>query len=444
VNIGFISLGCSKNQVDTEIMIGLLKKSGYKIVNRLEKADIVIINTCGFINEAKEEAINTIIETGKLKTEGCLKYLLAAGCLAQRYGQELLDEMPELDGIVGISSFTDINKAVQRVIEGERVALVDKPSEVFIEKGPRVLTTPAGSAYLKITEGCNNRCSFCAIPFIRGNLRSRPRNEIIQEAQELVDRGIRELVLVGQDTAVYGEDLAGSSDLPNLLRELAAIQGLEWIRLMYLHPAHINQQIIDMIASENKVLPYLDIPIQHASNNVLMKMNRKHNREELQSLIQRLKKGVNNLVLRTTVMLGFPGESEDDFKVLYDFVGETEFDWLGAFAFVSEEGTAACTMPQQIHEEVKQQRRDAIMKLQKRITRSKNMTRINKDEKILISSHLSKNLYAGRGYFQAPEVDGITMVKSETKLPKGSFVNVRFKGIRNYDMIGEPINEYSE
>jgi len=444
VNIGFISLGCSKNQVDTEIMIAIMKKSGYKIVNGLEKADIIIINTCGFINEAKEEAINTIIETGKMKAAGRLQYLLATGCLVQRYGEELLDEMPELDGIVGISSFTDIDNAVQRIQAGERVALLAKPSEVFMEKGPRVLTTPAGSAYLKITEGCNNRCSYCAIPLIRGNLRSRPRDEVIQEARELVAGGIRELVVVGQDTAMYGADLVGSGDLPNLLKELVTIDELEWIRLMYLHPAHVDEQIIDIVAKENKVLPYLDIPVQHAANNVLKNMNRKHNCDQLNYLMKSLKEKVNNLVLRTTVMLGFPGESEDDFKLLYDFVGETEFDWLGAFSFAPEEGTTAYTMPGQVPEEVKQQRRDSIMRLQKRITRKKNMSRINKDEKILISSHLSKNLYVGRGYFQAPEVDGITMVKSESKLVKGSIVNVHLKGIRNYDMIGEPINEYSE
>ena len=444
MNIGFISLGCSKNQVDTEIMIGIMKKSGYKIVNVLEKADIIVINTCGFINEAKEEAINTIIKTGKLKAEGRLQYLLATGCLAQRYGEELLDEMPELDGIVGISSFTDIDNAVQRIQSGERVAMLAKPSEVFMEKGPRVLTTPAGSAYLKITEGCNNRCSYCAIPLIRGNLRSRPRNEVIQEARELAAGGIRELVVVGQDTAMYGADLVGSGDLPNLLKELVTIDELEWIRLMYLHPAHIDEQIINIVAKENKVLPYLDIPVQHAANNVLKNMNRKHDFELLNYLIKRLREQVNNLVLRTTVMLGFPGESEDDFKLLYDFVGETEFDWLGAFSYAPEEGTTAYTMPEQVPEEVKQQRRDSIMRLQKRITRKKNMSRIDKDEKILISSHLSKNLYVGRGYFQAPEVDGITMVKSESKLVKGSFINVHLKGIRNYDMIGEPINEYSK
>ncbi len=444
MKVGFISLGCPKNQVDTEIMIAIVKKAGYKIVDGLEKADIIIINTCGFINDAKEEAINTIIETGKMKARGCLQYLLATGCLAQRNGQELLDEMPELDGVVGISFFTDIDKVILRVREGERVSLIGEPPEVFMEKGPRIITTPAGSAYLKITEGCNNRCSYCAIPLIRGNLRSRPRDEIVKEAQELVAQGVRELVVIGQDTAMYGADLVGTGDLTPLLKELVNIDGLEWIRLMYLHPAHIDQKLIDTIAGEDKVLPYLDIPVQHAANRVLKNMNRKHDTDQLNSLMRSLHEQVDRLVLRTTVMLGFPGESEEDFKCLYDFVKETEFDWLGAFVFAPEEGTAAFAMPGHVGEELKLERRDAIMRLQKTITRKKNMTRLNKNEKILISSQVSKNLFIGRGYFQAPGVDGITMVKSGSRLVKGNFVNVRLKGIRNYDMIGEPADEYSE
>ncbi len=444
MNVGFISLGCSKNQVDTEIMIATMKDSGYKIVNKLNRAEIIIINTCGFINEAKEEAINTIIETGKLKKTGHLQYLVATGCLAQRYGQEILDEMPELDGIVGISFFTDIHKVVSRILQGERVALLGAPPTVFMEKGPRVLTTPAGSAYLKITEGCNNRCSYCAIPMIRGSLRSRPQAEIIQEARDLINSGVRELVVVGQDTAMYGTDLGEKSNLPGLLKEMTAIDGLEWIRLMYLHPAHLDEKIIEIIAGEDKVLPYLDIPIQHAADQVLKNMNRKHDYQQLHSLIRRLREQISDLVLRTTVMLGFPGENEADFEFLHDFVRATEFDWLGAFAFTPEEGAPAYSMPEQVSEEVKQERLDAIMSLQQGITRQKNMTRLNRNEKILISSQASKNLYIGRAYFQAPAVDGITMVKTGAKLTKGTFINVHLKGIRDYDMIGEPVDEYSE
>ncbi|MEA4925567.1 MAG: 30S ribosomal protein S12 methylthiotransferase RimO [Syntrophomonadaceae bacterium] len=444
MNVGFISLGCSKNRVDTEIMIAIMKNSGYKIVNKLDRAEIIIINTCGFIDDAKEEAINTIIETGKMKTAGFLRYLVATGCLAQRYGQELLDEMPELDGIVGISFFTEIDQVISRIQQGERVALSGKPPAVFIEKGTRILTTPPGSAYLKITEGCNNRCSYCAIPLIRGNLRSRPQPEIVREARELADRGVRELVLVGQDTAVYGSDLDEPFDLPSLLAEMNKIVGLEWIRLMYLHPAHINERIIDAIAADNKVLPYLDIPIQHSADRVLKNMNRKHDYQHLDSLIQRLRERIDRLVLRTTVMLGFPGETETDYQCLYDFVKTTRFDWLGAFAFRLEEGTPAYTMPGAVPEAVKAERLAAIMRLQQGITRRKNMDRLNAREPVLISSQASKNLYIGRAYFQAPEVDGITMVKTGAKLVKGSLVEVQLKAIRDYDMIGELVDEYSE
>ncbi len=444
LQVGFISLGCAKNQVDTEIMIAKLKKAGYKIVNNMLKADIIVINTCGFIEDAREEAINTILETGKLKDSGYLQYLVATGCLAQRYGQELLDEIPELDGVIGISSFVEIDQHLDLILAGERVCQVTKPSEIFFEKGPRVLTTPAGSAYLKITEGCNNRCSYCAIPLIRGPLRSRPSDELIEEARELVGKGIKELVLIGQDTAQYAQDLRNEDNINRLLKQLTTVDGLAWIRLLYLHPAHIKQDLIDLIAREAKVLPYLDIPIQHASGNILKAMNRKHEEEELALLMHRLKEQVGGLVLRTTVMLGFPGESEDDFRRLYDFVGETEFDWLGAFAFTAEEGTTAYTMAEQVPEEIKQERLDAIMKLQKGISRKKNKARLKQRYDILISSQLSKNLYVGRGYFQAPEVDGLTMVKSERKLPRGDFVKVSMQAIRNYDLIGEVVDECSK
>jgi len=445
VNVGFISLGCAKNRVDTEIMIARVKAAGYKVVDKLTRAEIIIINTCGFIDEAKEEAITTIIQTGKLKDNGQLQYLLATGCLVQRYGQGLLDEMPELDGIVGISSFLAIEKALQLVQMGERVAWVSEPPRMFIEKGPRVLTTPAGSAYLKITEGCNNRCSYCAIPMIRGNLRSRPPLEIIQEARELVEkRGIKELVVIGQDTAVYGTDLPGQNDLPDLLKGLDAVDGLEWIRLMYVHPAHITDSLIEIVGSPNKIVPYLDMPIQHVSTGILKRMNRAHDYDYLDHLITRLRRQVDSLVLRTTVMLGFPGESNDDFQQLMDFIEAIEFDWLGAFVFNPEEDTPAMSMPNQVPAETKAERREAVMQSQNQITRRKNVQRIGRTERILLSGPAARNLYVGRAYFQAPEVDGITMVKSKAGLARGSMVDVKLAGIREYDMIGEPIDEYSE
>lgn len=441
---GFISLGCAKNRVDTEIMIALLKRRGYKIVSKLERADIVVINTCGFIDAAKEEAVDNIIATGKLKAAGQLRYLVATGCLAQRYGQELLDEMPELDGVVGISHFPQLDLIMDRIVAGKRVLQVSEPPQVFIEKGPRVLTTPPGSAYLKITEGCNNRCTYCAIPSIRGGLRSKPLPEVVQEASELVKKGVRELVVVGQDTALYGVDRTGISELPDLLRDLGGVEGLEWIRLMYLHPAHIDDKIVAAVSSLPKVLPYLDIPIQHAADPILKRMNRNHTQEDLRSLLNRLRSEIDQLVLRTTVMLGFPGENEEDFQILKDFLAEARFDWLGAFAFNAEEGTPACGLPGQVPAGVKQERLDTILDMQQEITREKNIARLDQVTKVLVSSNPAPNLYLGRSYFQAPEVDGLTLIKTDQRLTKGNLVEVQIRGIRKFDVIGEPTDEYSK
>jgi ribosomal protein S12 methylthiotransferase len=441
VNVGFISLGCSKNRVDTEIMMALLNRAGHKIVNSVERADAVIINTCGFIEEAREESINTILETAQLKAGGILKYLVATGCLSQRYGKELFDEMPELDAVVGISSFAAINDILNQLENGQRILRAGPPPETFIEKGPRIISTPPGSAYLKIVEGCNNCCSYCAIPSIRGKLRSRPLTELVEEATILAGQGIKELVLIAQDTANYGYDLQGKYLLPQLLQELQDKVEVDWIRLLYLHPAHINDDIIDSITSLDKVIPYMDIPIQHVSSKILKVMNRKHDRNHLETLIEKLKAEIESLVLRTTVMPGFPGEEEADFEELYDFIEKVEFDWLGAFAFNPEEGTAAANLPHQIEETVKKNRLDAILKLQQKITRKKNIARIGNTEEILVSGQLSSNLYIGRAYFQAPEVDGITLIKSNSKLPRGEFTRVRLAGVRNYDMIGELIDE---
>lgn len=444
MNIGFISLGCSKNQVDTEIMMALVTRAGHKIVNAIERADAVIINTCGFIESANEEGIQTILDTAPLKEIGMLKYLIATGCLAQRYGKELYEEMPELDAVVGISYFRDINDVLTRVSKGERVLLVGSPPETFIEKGPRILSTPPGYAYLKIVEGCNNHCSYCTIPSIRGKLRSRDISELVDEASILAQKGCRELVLIAQDTAGYGYDLAGKSLLPELLFKLQDVDKIDWIRLLYLHPAHINDDIIASIASLDKVVPYLDIPIQHVSTKILKQMNRKHDNQYVKDLIVKLRERIDGLVLRTTVMLGFPGETEQDFEELYNFVEEVKFDWLGAFTFMAEEGTIAASLPHQIDEDIKKSRLNDILSLQKKITRQKNIERKNSNEKILVSGQLSSNLYTGRAYFQAPEVDGKTLIKSSVKLSKGEFAWVKLSGVRNYDMIGELINESAQ
>lgn len=441
MNIGFISLGCAKNRVDTEIMMALVKKSEHSLVNSINKADLVVINTCGFINDAKEEAINNIIETGRLKEKGQLRYIVAAGCLAQRYGSELLQELPELDGIIGISTYHGLIEIINQIANGDKPVSVELPPDSFIEKGERVLSTPPGYAYLKITEGCNNHCSYCAIPSIRGQLRSGNENEIVKEVVSLAKKGVRELVIIGQDTAMYGRDLKQESNLTSLLNKLNQVEGIEWIRLMYLHPAHISEEIIDVIAKQNKIIPYLDIPVQHASTAILKRMNRGHDMDYLNNLLQKLKANIKDLVLRTTVMTGFPAESEEDFKTLLDFVAEIRFDWLGCFAYSPEEDTAAALLADQIPDEVKQVRMNQILKLQKKITRQKNISRLEQIQPILITGQKSKNLYTGRGYFQAPEADGITIVKTSKKLVKGDFVQVKLKGIRLYDMIGELIEE---
>lgn len=443
MNIGFISLGCSKNRVDTEIMMAALKGAGHKIVEAIDRADAVIINTCGFITEAKEEAIDTIIEVGELKEKGLIDYIIATGCLAQRYGQDLINEMPELNAVVGIADFLNINAVIQKVADGEQVVLTNKPPLTFIEKGPRVLTTPKGSAYLKITEGCNNKCTYCSIPSIRGGLRSRPLEELYAEAVNLTSQGVKELVIIGQDTASYGQDAFFSYDLPSLLLRLNEIEDLEWIRLMYLHPNHINNAIIEVLANNNKIIPYLDIPIQHFSSNILKKMNRHHDDNHLLSTIDNLRSNIKDLVLRTTAMVGFPGETEDDFNQLYNFLENTKFDWLGAFKYSPEEGTPAYLMADKIEATIKEERLDQILTLQNKITREINIERIGTKQKILISSLISKNLYIGRGYFQAPEVDGITVVKSSNTLVNGQFVEVELKAVRDYDMIGELDNEHS-
>lgn len=440
MNIGFISLGCAKNLIDTEIMLNILKSEGHKIVDSIERADAVIINTCGFINDAKEEAIDTIIETGRLKNEGVIKYILTTGCLVQRYGNELMEELPEIDGALGISNFHDIASLLAEVEAGQRPLKVIPPPQEYIEKGPRMLTTPPGMAYLKISEGCGNHCAYCAIPSIRGSLRSKPLPDIEKEAHLLVKQGVKELVIIAQDTAAYGIDLCGKSQLPQVIKCLDNIEGISWLRVMYLHPVHFSQEIIDSLAKADKVIPYLDIPIQHASSRILKNMNRRYELKDLDQLIHKLRQSIENLVLRTTVMLGFPGETEQDFTTLAEFLTRTEFDWLGAFTFNPEEGTRAAVMEEQIPEELAQERKDKIMQLQNGITRKKNIKRVGKTENILISSQLDKQLYLGRGYFQAPDVDGLTIVKSSIRLKKGEFAPVELKAVRNYDMVGELVD----
>ena len=438
LDIGFISLGCAKNQVDTEIMMGLLKKAGHRIVNTLPRSELIIINTCAFIDAAKEEAIQQIIEIGGLKRGGGLRWLIVTGCLPQLHAQELLDELPELDAVVGVAHFTDIVSIVERVKAGQRICCSGVLPTTFIEKGPRLLSTPPGFAYLKIADGCDNRCTYCAIPTIRGRLRSRPVEELITEATELVKKdGVRELILIAQDTAHYGWDLFGYTLLPDLLAGLDGIAGLEWLRLMYLHPAHVDDSIIEAMQSCSKLLPYLDVPIQHAADPILQRMNRRHDQTALRQLLLRLRSALPGLVLRTTVMLGFPGETEEDFQALYDLVAEVEFDWLGAFSYSAQDSTPAAVMDLQVDPDLTQQRLEKILALQQEITKRKNLQRIGQRERVLVTSRVSRHLYAGRACFQAPEVDGLSLIKCRQAIKLGDMVEIHYEGLRDYDLIGE-------
>lgn len=441
MKVGFINLGCAKNRVDTEIMMGLVKKAGHQLVDKVENAEAVIINTCGFISEAQEEAIDTILETGRLKNEGQLKYLMAVGCLAQRYGDQLHEEIPELDGIWGLLNPLEWEANLNAVFSGQRVFSINRLPDSFREYGQRILSTPPGWAYLKVVEGCDNHCRYCSIPAIKGPLRSRPMEDLVKEAEHLVSRGVKELILIGQDTALYGRDLYGKSRLAELVYSLDGIEGLEWLRLMYLHPAHINGEIIEALGRGNKIVPYVEVPIQHASSLILSAMGRRHDKEYLERLFRDIRSAIPGVVLRTTVMLGFPGETDEDFQELLDFIEMIEFDWLGAFTFQAQEGTPAYAMPEQVDEEIKARRKDIVMSVQKLITRKKNIERLNTRQRILVSSTASKSLYLGRAAFQGPEVDGVTIVKSEKSLKKGVFYEVLLKAVRDFDMIGEVVNE---
>jgi ribosomal protein S12 methylthiotransferase len=447
LDIGFISLGCAKNQVDTEIMIGLLKKAGHRIVSRVEKADAVVVNTCGFITSAQEEAVDTILEMAELKRGG-LQFLLVAGCLTQRFGEQLREDLPEVDAFLGIASYLRIPEAIAELQGGRKVFWVEPPSAKFVETGPRVLTTPRGFAYLKIAEGCDNRCSYCTIPSIRGSLRSNSIAALVEESRRLIGQGAKELVVIAQDTAAYGADRNGrgdsSEDLSALLEALSPLPGLEWLRLMYLHPHSITDRLIQTIKNCPAVVPYFDVPVQHIADTILTRMNRKDRGRDIAATLAALRREIPEAVLRTTVMVGFPGESEEDFAALYQFVAETEFDWLGAFIFEPQEGTPAAALPEQVLPDVARERYERILALQQDIVRVKNKRRLQQREPVLITGKKQSGLYVGRAYFQAPEVDGVVLVKSTQELAPGELVPVNFTAIRHYDMIGELDVEYTK
>ena len=426
MKVGFVSLGCSKNLVDTEMMIGLFKENQYEIVNNPEEANIIVINTCGFIVSAKEEAINTILEMAKYKEKNC-KYLIVTGCLVERYKDELIKEIPEVDLFVKFSEYENIWEQITNVIE-------EKQKHGCLDFCNRVVTTGKNFAYLRIAEGCNNFCTFCAIPYIRGRYTSRKIEDILNEAKNLASSGIKELIIIAQDTTKYGIDIYGKSQLAKLLNELSKIEGIEWIRFLYAYPESIDNELIREVKTNDKICKYFDIPIQHISDKILKKMNRKSKGENIKKLIVKLRNEIPNVVIRSTVMVGFPGETEVDFGELYEFIKWAKLDKLGCFTYSKEEGTVAYNMENQIHPMTKKKRYNRIMRLQQEISRENMKKHFGKTLKVLV-----EETGIGRTYMDVPDIDGVVYLKGNTKL--NSFTDCKITDVREYDLEGEIINK---
>lgn len=435
MNVGFIHLGCSKNLVDTEMAIGLFKNNNYKIVNNPEEADIIVINTCGFIESAKEEAINTIIEMIDYKKKRC-KYLIAMGCLVERYKEELEKALPEVDLWIKYSTYNTIWEQIEKVISQEK-NMNNGKKEKKLDFLNRTITTGENYAYLRIAEGCNNFCTFCAIPKIRGKYVSRKIEDVIKEAEKLVDEGYKELIIIAQDTGRYGIDIYGEAKLAELLRKLCKIENLKWIRFLYTYPETINEELIKTIKDEEKICKYIDIPIQHISNDVLKRMGRKSTGESIRKLIKKLREQIPEIVIRTTVMVGFPGETREDFEELYEFVKEAKFDRLGAFSYSKEENTPAEKLPNQIHANTKKSRYNKIMKLQQEIANQNQKKLIGKELEVLIESKTFDNkYYVGRSRREVPEIDSsiyLPMIENEII---GEYVKCEITKVQGYDLIG--------
>lgn len=435
--VGMVSLGCVKNQVDAEVMLGLLNQHGYQIVNTSEEADIIIINTCGFIGPAKEESINAILEQAQYKKSDNRKLLVVTGCLSQRYSNELLKEMPEVDAVVGTGSYSRIVEILNEIKEGQQKSYLGNLSAREQEGLPRLLTTNGPSAYLKIAEGCDNCCSYCIIPKIRGRYRSRSIASVVREAEELVRSGIRELIVVAQDVTRYGQDSSGEYNLVMLLDKLCRIQDLKWIRLMYCYPDRISDELMDLMAKEEKICNYLDIPIQHINQRILSRMNRISDSDQIRRLLRTLKERIPNVSLRTSLITGFPGEGEEEFRELMEFVEEGHFQHLGVFSYSQEEGTPAASFPDQVEEAVKEERRHRLLALQARVSRRIKRARRGEICDVLVEGSDSNGLYFGRSHAEAPEIDGLIYFSSKSALQTGTFVRAVITKAFDYDLLGE-------
>lgn len=463
-NVLFVSLGCDKNLVDSEKMLGLLNEAGYRVAQEESEADAIVVNTCCFIHDAKEESVETILEMAEWKKKGRLKALIVTGCMAQRYQDEIQQEIPEVDAVIGTTGYTEIVPILDEILAeaeaSQKEAAVEEPKEKsFVNCCPsidllpasladkRVVTTGGYTAYLKIAEGCNKRCTYCIIPYIRGHYRSFPMEDLLEEARKLAEGGVKELILIAQETTVYGMDCYGRKALPELLTKLCEIEGIEWIRILYCYPEEITDELIAVMKKEKKICHYLDIPIQHSEDTILKRMGRRTNRAELVSLVEKLRKEIPDIVLRTTLITGFPGETEEEFKNMVDFVDSMEFDRLGVFPYSAEEGTKAAEMDGQITEEIKESRRDEIMALQQEISADKAASRIDDEMSVLIEGYLYEDdIYIGRTYMDAPKVDGNVFVRAEEELISGDIVPVRITGANEYDLMGDVIyaDEFTE
>ena len=447
MKILFVSLGCDKNLVDSEMMLGMLAKDGFTFTNEESEADIIVVNTCCFIHDAKEESVNTLLEMAELKKGGKLKVLVAAGCLAQRYQSEIREEIPEVDVIIGTTAIDQIVEAVREVLAGEETGLkhiedIDR-APVFGKK--RMVTTGGHYAYLKIAEGCDKRCTYCIIPKLRGNFRSVPMEALVEEARDLVEQGVKELILVAQETTVYGQDLYGKKSLPELLDRLNEIPGLYWIRILYCYPEEITDELVQAIKRNEKVCHYLDMPIQHGCDAILKRMGRRTTGGDLRRIIANLRQEIPDICLRTTLITGFPGETEEYHEELMAFVDELEFDRLGVFTYSPEEDTPAALFENQIEEEVKEERKACLMELQQEIAYEKAEDMIGKQLMVMIEGKVAdENAYVGRSYKDAPNVDGYVFVNTDRELMTGDFVPVKITGSYEYDLIGEIEDEFTK
>ena len=445
MKILFISLGCDKNLADSEEMLGLLTGNGHEIVDSEEEADAIVVNTCCFIHDAKEESVNTILEMAEYKTSGSCKVLIVTGCMAQRYKEEIIQEIPEVDAVLGTTSYGDIVKALNEAQAGNVFQEFRDINDLPEDSGRRVITTGGHFGYLKIAEGCDKHCTYCIIPSLRGKFRSVPEERLLKQAEYMASQGVKELIIVAQETTVYGTDLYGKKTLHILLKKLCQIKGIRWIRILYCYPEEIYDELIQVMKEEKKICHYLDLPIQHASDRILRRMGRRTSKAQLVDIITKLRREIPDIVLRTSLITGFPGETEEDHQELMEFVDEMEFDRLGVFTYSPEEGTPAETMEGQVPEELKEERRDEIMELQQEISLEKGDSRIGQELLVMIEGKVSgESAYIGRTYGDAPKVDGYIFVQTGELLVTGDFAKVKVTGALEYDLIGELADEYTE